>query len=73
VTPMLDLSVAANPRAALAALRGIIVLRRFPVADRTVRAAEFRPRMARLLTMPASARLRPGAARDHRSVSLGGR
>jgi hypothetical protein len=37
---MLDLSVAANPRAALAALRGIIVLRWLPVVGRTVRAAD---------------------------------
>jgi hypothetical protein len=37
---MLDLSVAANPRAALAALRGIIGLRWFPAMDRTVRAAD---------------------------------
>jgi len=40
VTPMLDLSVAANPRAALAALRGIIVLGWFPAVGRAVRAAD---------------------------------
>jgi hypothetical protein len=37
---MLDLSVGANPRAALAALRGIIVLGWFPAMGRTVRAAD---------------------------------
>jgi hypothetical protein len=36
---MPDLSVVANPRATLAALRGIIVLRWFPAMGRTVRAA----------------------------------
>jgi len=40
VTPMLDLSVAANPRAALAARRGIIVLGWLPAMGRTVRAAD---------------------------------
>jgi hypothetical protein len=37
---MFDLSVEANPRAALAALRGIIVRDRLPRVDRTVRAAD---------------------------------
>jgi hypothetical protein len=40
VTPIVDLSVAANPRAALAALRGIFVRRRFSGKGRTVRAAD---------------------------------
>jgi hypothetical protein len=40
---MFDLSVAANPRAALAALRGIIAFSRFPLPSRTVRAADFNP------------------------------
>jgi hypothetical protein len=35
-----DLSVAANPRAALAALRGIFVRYRFSEEDRAVRAGE---------------------------------
>jgi hypothetical protein len=43
VTPMLDLSVAANPRAALAALRGIIVVGWLPAMGRTVRAADSSP------------------------------
>jgi len=37
---MFDLSVAANPRAALAAQRGIIVCGRLPLLSRTVRAAD---------------------------------
>jgi len=37
---MFDLSVEANPRAALAALRGIFVRRRFPAVGRAVRAAD---------------------------------
>jgi hypothetical protein len=37
---MFDLSVGANPRKALAALRGIFVRCRFAAMDRTVRAAD---------------------------------
>jgi hypothetical protein len=47
------LSAAANPRAALAARRGIFVRRRFSSRGRTVRAAGSRPRVARLLTVEA--------------------
>jgi hypothetical protein len=38
--PVFDLSVEANPRAALAALRGIVVRDRLPGVGRTVRAAD---------------------------------
>jgi hypothetical protein len=37
---MFDLSIEANPHAALAALRGIFVRGRFPPTDRAVRAAD---------------------------------
>jgi len=49
-------SATANPRAALAALRGIVVRRRFPPVGRPVRAAESLRRIARLLTVVAFTR-----------------
>jgi hypothetical protein len=53
---MFDLSVEANPHAALAALRGIFERFRFSSAGRAVRAADFHRRVARLLTVVALAR-----------------
>jgi hypothetical protein len=63
VTPF-GLSAAADPRAALAALRGIFVRRRFSPMGRTVRAAGSHPRVARLLTVLASARCVPARRGD---------
>jgi hypothetical protein len=50
---LFGLSAGANPRAALAARRGIFVRRRFSSRGRTVRAAGSRLRVARLLTVVA--------------------
>ncbi len=54
----------ANPRAALAARRGIFVRRRFPTKGRTVRAAGSHRRVARLLTVVASAHCVPARHGD---------
>jgi hypothetical protein len=62
VAPVSAFSAAASSRAALAALRGIIVLRRLPAAGRTVRAADFTCGLSRRFAVEASAHyIRRGA------------
>src|SRR6185437_14353957 len=67
--PAFGLRDPANPHAALAARRGIFVRRRFSSAGRTVRAAGSHRRVARLLTVVASALQCTGAAWRRLSVS----